>query len=65
MPFSVTSSKTGETYILHCRETPTRSGTRKLYFFAREARAGALEALPPGYKVVESPATGLPLLKKE
>ncbi|MCX6366161.1 MAG: hypothetical protein NTX57_05570 [Armatimonadetes bacterium] len=40
-----------------------------MYFFAKEVKAAdditkALDAVPAGYQVVESEATGLPLLKK-
>jgi hypothetical protein len=35
-----------------------------LYFFAGEAKDGALDALPAGYEVSENVSTGLPLLKK-
>ncbi|HZX20105.1 MAG TPA: hypothetical protein VFF13_03770 [archaeon] len=36
---------------------------RKLYFFSKEVKNG--EELPPEYKVVESPLTKLPILKKK
>ncbi len=64
MPYSVQSKKTGQTYILHGRETESRGGKRLLYFFAKEAKEGALDALPAGYIVTESEKTGLPLLKR-
>jgi hypothetical protein len=35
-----------------------------LYYFAGEAKEGALDALPAGYEVSENTSTGLPLLKK-
>jgi hypothetical protein len=65
MAYSVVSKKSGTTYYLHARTTPTKSGTRTLYFFGKEAKEGAIDALPEGYDVAESGATGLPLLKKK
>lgn len=65
MPYSVVSKKTGSTYFLHARTTPTASGSRTLYFFSKEKKDGVLDALPDGYAVVESEQTGLPLLKKK
>lgn len=63
MPFSYTNSK-GRTYILHGRTSETKSGaTRTLYFFAKEAKDDALDAVPSGYEVKET-KTGLPVLKK-
>ena len=62
MPFSVVSKKTGSTYYLHGRART--EGGKPLYFFAKEVKEGVVEALPDGYVVAESPATGLPLLKK-
>lgn len=64
MPYSVKSKKTGTTYYLHSRETDSRGGKRRLYFFAKEIGEGALDQLPPGYTVTESPKTGLPLPKR-
>jgi hypothetical protein len=44
--------------------TTTKTGkTQTLFFFAKEAKAGALDAVPQGYKVAET-ANGLPVLKK-
>jgi hypothetical protein len=34
-----------------------------LYFFAKEVKDGALDAVPDGYQVAET-KTGLPVLKK-
>ena len=64
MPYSVKSNKTGTTYYLHSKETDSRGGKRTLYFFAKEVKDGALDKLPDGYTVTESPQTGLPLLKR-
>ena len=65
MPYSVVSKKSGSTYYLHARTSPTKSGTRTLYFFAKTVKEDVLDALPDGYEVTESSATGLPLLKKK
>ena len=70
MAYSHVSKKNGVAYFLHARVTPTANGTRTMYFFAKEVKASdgiikALDAVPDGYAVVESGATGLPLLKKQ
>ncbi|MCA9984876.1 MAG: hypothetical protein KDE09_03325 [Anaerolineales bacterium] len=63
MAYSHTNSK-GKTYFLHGRETTLRNGTKQmLYFFAKEVKDGAMDAVPAGYVVSES-RNGLPVLKK-
>ena len=63
MPYSHKNSK-GVTYILHGKTRVTSTGkTATLYFFAKEKKEGALDAVPAGYKVDET-ATGLLVLKK-
>lgn len=63
MAYSFTNSK-DKTYYLHCRETTLKNGnTRKLYFFGKEPKEGAIDAVPAGYEVSES-KNGLPVLKK-
>lgn len=63
MAFSYKNAK-GVTYILHGRETTLKNGKKQmLYFFAKEQKDGALDAVPAGYKVAET-ANGLPVLKK-
>ena len=58
------TNKKGVTYILHAKVSTTKTGkTQTLYFFSKEQKAGALEAVPAGYKVDET-ANGLPVLKK-
>jgi len=37
---------------------------QRIYFFARDIRADAIDALPVGYIVIENARTGLPVLKK-
>jgi hypothetical protein len=35
-----------------------------LYYFAGEAKAGAIDAIPAGMEVMENERTGLPMLRK-
>jgi len=54
-----------QTYYLHSREVQLRGGKKQtIYYFARDIRPGAVDALPAGYKVVETAKTGMPILKK-
>ncbi|MDZ7844200.1 MAG: hypothetical protein U5K99_05320 [Anaerolineales bacterium] len=63
MAYKHTNSK-GKTYILHGRTRKLKSGKETtLYFFAKEEKDGALDAVPEGYVVSES-KNGLPVLKK-
>lgn len=63
MAFSHTNSK-GVKYFLHGRTSTTKSGKeRTLFFFSKEIKDGALDAVPAGYHVSET-KTGLPVLKK-
>jgi len=65
MAFSVKSNKSGETYYLHSREVTLRGGRKQtIFFFAREVKPGALDALPEGYEVMENQRTGLPMLRR-
>jgi hypothetical protein len=45
----------------------TLKGGRKqmIYYFGKEIKEGALDAIPEGYKAVETPKTGMPILKKK
>jgi hypothetical protein len=64
MAFSFKNTK-GVTYYLHSKSTDTKSGkSRTLYFFAKEKKAGVLDAVPDGYQVTET-TNGLPVLKKK
>lgn len=63
MAFSHTNSK-GRTYFLHGRETELKNGRKQtIYFFAKEVKEGALDAVPEG-RVVSESRNGLPVLKK-
>ena len=62
--YSYTNSK-GQTYYLHTREVTLKNGrVQRIYFFARDIRAGSLDAVPAGYMVMETKRTGMPVLKK-
>ncbi|MBC7361963.1 MAG: hypothetical protein H5U06_06750 [Candidatus Aminicenantes bacterium] len=64
MPYEFKNKK-GITYYLHSREVQLRGGKKQIiYYFARDIRPGALDAVPEGYKVVETAKTGMPILKK-
>ncbi len=65
MAFSHTNSK-GQQYYLHMKDVTLKGGRiQRIYFFARDVREGAVDAMPAGYIVVENPRTGLPVLKKD
>lgn len=62
--FAYTNSK-GQTYYLHTRQVTLKNlRVQTIYFFARDVRDGALEAVPEGYEVVETERTGMPVLKR-
>lgn len=55
----------GNTYFLHSRKTTLKGGREQtIYFFAKEVKEGALDAVPEGYLVSET-KNGLPVLKKK
>ena len=63
MAYALTNSK-GRTYYLHSRDTVLKNGgTQTIYYFGKEAKEGAIDAVPDGYVVSES-RNGLPVLKK-
>lgn len=64
MAYSYTNKK-GVKYYLHMKDVTLRGGRKqRIYFFARDVRAGAVDSVPAGYKVVETERTGMPVLKK-
>jgi hypothetical protein len=65
MAYTYTSK--GKTYTLYTRDVNLKGGrTQTIYFFsARTPKSGRACDIPPGYKVVENPRTGLPFLKKK
>lgn len=65
MAYSQTNSK-GQQYFLHMKDVTLKGGRlQRIYFFARDVRDGAVDALPDGYISVENPRTGLLVLKKD
>lgn len=65
MAYEHVNSK-GQTYYLHQREVTLKGGRQQtIYFFAREIKDGAIDALPDNMQVVENTRTGLPILKKK
>ncbi len=66
MAFSVVSKKSKKTYYLHSRLQKLKGGQEvTLYYFAGEAKAGSLDALPANMEVIENERTGLPMLRKK
>lgn len=64
MAYSHTNSK-GQTYFLHGKVVTLKGGRQQqIYYFGKEAKEGALDAVPSGYMVTENQRTGLPMLKK-
>lgn len=64
MAYSTTNSK-GQQYFLHMKDVTLKGGRiQRIYFFARDVREGAVDALPEGYEEVENPRTGLKVLRK-
>ncbi len=59
MGFEQTNSK-GQKYFLHSQVMKNK---RVLFFFSKK-KEGGIE-FPAGYKVIENPKTGLPMLKKK
>ena len=65
MAYSHTNSK-GQQYYLHMKDVTLKGGRlQRIYFYARDIREGAVDALPAGYITVENANTGLPVLKKD
>ena len=63
MAYAHTNSN-GKTNILHSKTTQLKNGREQtIYFFAKEEKEGALDAVPDGYIVSES-KNGLPVLKR-
>ncbi|MBS3818576.1 hypothetical protein KGY73_03620 [bacterium] len=64
MAYEFTNSK-GVKYFLHHKDVNLKGGrTQRIYYFARDIREGAMDQIPPGYKVEETRRTGMPILKK-
>lgn len=64
MAYSHTNSK-GVTYYLHKKDVTLRGGKQQtIYYFAKDERPEAIDALPEGYTVVENPRNGFLTLKR-
>jgi hypothetical protein len=65
MAYQHTNSK-GKTYHLHARTNLVGAAKKPvtLHYFGGQPKEGVCD-LPPGHEVVESPRTGLPMLKKK
>jgi len=64
MAYEFTNSK-GVKYYLHFKDVNLKGGRiQRIYFFARDIRDGSLDAVPSGFKVIETERTGMPILKK-
>lgn len=62
--YSHVNSK-GQTYYLHKMEVNLKNGqVQTIYFFARDVRDNAIDAVPAEYEVVETKRTGMPVLRK-
>jgi len=58
-------NKKGQTYYLHGKEVTLQNGRKQqIYYFAREEKPEAIDAVPDGYRIQENDRTGLPFLKK-
>jgi hypothetical protein len=65
MAFEFKNTK-GVSYYLHSKDVLLKGGRKQtIYFFARDVRPGALDAVPAGYMVQETAKTGMPILKKK
>ncbi len=65
MAYEFKNSK-GVSYYLHSKDVTLKGGrVQTIYFFARDVRPGALDAVPDGYVAQETAKTGMPILKKK
>lgn len=66
MAYEYTNAK-GTKYYLHQTLVTLRGGGRQqtIYYFSREPGSKAIDEVPEGFKVVENPRTGLPVLKRK
>jgi hypothetical protein len=65
MAFQFQNSR-GSVYYLHSKLVTLKGGRQQtIFYFGKEIKEGALDAVPEGYQVVETPKTGMPILKKK
>ena len=64
MAYQHTNSR-GKVFTLHRSVAKVRGSERTLHYFSLKAGPDAIDTVPEGYVVVESPQTGLPLLKRK
>jgi hypothetical protein len=65
MAYQFKNSK-GVSYYLHSKDVSLKGGRKQtIYYFARDVRPGAIDAVPAGYMVQETTKTGMPILKKK
>ncbi len=66
MAYARESQKTGRKYYLHSKEVELNGGYKQtIYYFAPQAGADAIDAMPEGHEIIENDRTGLPLLRKK
>lgn len=64
MAYTHENSK-GVTYYLHGKDVTLRGGRQqRIYYFAKEEKDGAIDAVPDGMEVVENPRNGFLALKR-
>ena len=65
MAFEFKNSR-GTVYFLHHKNVELKGGRMQwIYYFAKEVKTGSLDCVPDGYQVIETPKTGMPILKKK
>ena len=65
MAYEFKNSK-GVSYFLHSKDVTLKGGRQqRIFYFAREVKPGAIDAVPEGYLAIETPKTGMPILKKK
>jgi hypothetical protein len=65
MAYAHTNSK-GVEYYLHSKKVTLRGGKEQtIYYFAKDVRPEAIDALPDAYTVIENPRNGFLTLKRK
>lgn len=65
MAYAHTNSK-GVTYYLHSKDVILRGGKEQtIYYFAKDVRPEAIDAIPEGREVIENPKNGFLTLRKK